>query len=399
MADWDAILYIAVVLVSSVVCFCGHWPIFEGTPIQSLNNCCTGGGFDLLERCVGFVCGERGRLAVSSVEHYCCERPNPVLQLFYVTIIGGVYFAFVTTSFQYIPGPYVSVVHRYLGTGGVVMGAVLFLLTSFSDPGVITSTNISDYLSMYPYDGIFYEEKTCSTCKLARPPRSKHCSICGRCVARFDHHCGWTNTCIGENNLRYFMAFLFWHCSLCLYGTFLIGAIIAGEVKKKNLVRLLTFYYGVEPNFRELSPYVYQWVLAYHSEQLLLLMFLGTISLLLMGFFGYHLYLVLTNTTTNESYKWESYKRWKQEVSKGQGAKKTTVDGSASSSEQVLKKRFKVVCSLPFFTGKKVLLHQERLERDNVYNKGVLRNLGEVFFPKSSRLWWKGSKSSKEKNS
>ncbi|KAI5079619.1 hypothetical protein GOP47_0005098 [Adiantum capillus-veneris] len=335
MADWDAIVFIAIVLVSSVICFCGHWPIFEGTPIQSLNYCCTGGCFDLLEKFVGLVCGARGRHVVSSVEHYCCERPNPILQLFYFTILGGAYFAFVGTSFQYIPGPYVSVVHRYLGTVSVVVGAVLFLLTSCSDPGLITSTNVSDYLTMYPYDGILYEEKTCSTCNLARPPRSKHCSICGRCVARFDHHCGWTNTCIGENNLRYFMAFLFWHCALCLYGTFVIAAIVAGEVKKRNLVHLLTFYYGVEPSLQKLSPYVFQWVLAFYSQQLLLLLFLGILSLLLTGFFGYHLYLVLTNITTNETYKWESYKRWKQHVSSSEGPKVTSVDGSASSSEQV----------------------------------------------------------------
>ncbi|MCO5580786.1 hypothetical protein L7F22_034657 [Adiantum nelumboides] len=338
--------------------------------------------------------------------------------------------------------------HRDLGTGSVVIGAALFLLTSFSDPGLITSTNVSEYLAMYPYDGIFYEEKTCPTCKLARPPRSKHCSICGRCVARFDHHCGWTNTCIGENNLRYFMAFLLWHCVLLLHGTFVIAAILAGEMKKKNLVHLLTWlsatcnqvialgrshgsrysselpcvhgilgleleissmeihvgiahvYYGVEPSVRKLSPYVFQWILAFYSEQLLLLLFLGILSLLLMGFFGYHLYLVVTNTTTNETYKWESYKRWKQHVSNSQGSQNTSIiDGPASFNEQVSKKRFKLLCSLPFCPRKKVFLHQEKLQRDNIYNKGVLQNLVEVFFPRSCRLSWKGLRCSKEKKS
>jgi hypothetical protein len=36
------------------------------------------------------------------------------LQVFYVAIIGGTYFIIVQTSFQYIPGYYVSVLHRYL---------------------------------------------------------------------------------------------------------------------------------------------------------------------------------------------------------------------------------------------------------------------------------------------
>ena len=46
----------------------------------------------------------------------------------------------------------------------------------------------------------FSEIKLCHICKTIQPLRSKHCRHCQRCIARFDHHCIYLGTCIGEFN-------------------------------------------------------------------------------------------------------------------------------------------------------------------------------------------------------
>jgi len=61
----------------------------------------------------------------------------------------------------------------------------------------------------YLSDGRMWKQKWCRECRLWRPHRCGHCSMCERCVLRLDHHCGFMGACVGERNMRFFAAFLF----------------------------------------------------------------------------------------------------------------------------------------------------------------------------------------------
>ena len=54
----------------------------------------------------------------------------------------------------------------------------------------------------------------CVPCMAPRPLRAKHCHVCGRCVARADHHCPWVANCVGLRNHRAFIVLLVAACTL-----------------------------------------------------------------------------------------------------------------------------------------------------------------------------------------
>eukprot|EP01065_Artemidia_motanka_P014637 TRINITY_DN18512_c2_g1_i1.p1 TRINITY_DN18512_c2_g1~~TRINITY_DN18512_c2_g1_i1.p1 ORF type:complete len:435 (+),score=152.33 TRINITY_DN18512_c2_g1_i1:51-1307(+) len=71
-------------------------------------------------------------------------------------------------------------------------------IAALSDPGCPSPASF-----VYPGEG-----RWCQVCDAQKPPRTAHCSRCGRCVSRFDHHCLWLATDVGERNHSAFLLLL-----------------------------------------------------------------------------------------------------------------------------------------------------------------------------------------------
>jgi DHHC palmitoyltransferase len=51
---------------------------------------------------------------------------------------------------------------------------------------------------------------TCSECEAVKPMKTRHCSVCNRCIFHLDHHSPWVNNCIGLENQRFYLLFIFY---------------------------------------------------------------------------------------------------------------------------------------------------------------------------------------------
>ncbi|XP_043198971.1 palmitoyltransferase ZDHHC18-B-like isoform X2 [Amphibalanus amphitrite] len=193
-----------------------------------------------------------------------------------------------------------------------VVGGVLFvfvmsalLRTSFSDPGVIpratadeaadierqiVPSNASNSPTYRPpprtkevvVRGQPVKLKYCFTCKIFRPPRASHCSICDNCVDRFDHHCPWVGNCVGKRNYRYFYMFIVSLAFLCV---FILACVVT------HLILLTKDDRQFLDAVKESPASVIEAVICFFSIWSIL------------GLSGFHTYLVSSNQTTNEDIK------------------------------------------------------------------------------------------------
>ncbi|KAK7336374.1 hypothetical protein VNO77_16913 [Canavalia gladiata] len=134
-------------------------------------------------------------------------------------------------------------------------------------------------------NGHIVKVKFCDTCLLYRPPRASHCSICNNCVQKFDHHCPWVGQCIGSRNYPFFILFISSSTLLCIY-VFSFSWVNLIRQKGKLLVNM-------SHDILSVTLIVYCFIAVW---------FVGGLTV-------FHLYLISTNQTTYENFRYRYDKK------------------------------------------------------------------------------------------
>jgi hypothetical protein len=121
---------------------------------------------------------------------YVVNKPNPLLQLFFLTLVLGGFSVFVFYGFPLIPNKRLSELHLLLPFNMLFFVLSSFTIASSKPAGRVTRGNCEKLIELYPHDGFMFPRgKECSTCKLPKVARSKHCRMQNACVPAFDHFC------------------------------------------------------------------------------------------------------------------------------------------------------------------------------------------------------------------
>jgi len=220
---------------------------------------------------------------------------------------------------MYLPTvwPQLGALQKTTGSIAIILPYVFLYLASFSDPGFITPANHAHEMARYPFDyTVFHPGTECHTCQLLKPARSKHCSICKRCISKLDHHCIFINNCVGVGNHHWFILLLLSTAILTLYGGVLGIHLMTSKMRARFPYWTLLPWNAGGGRGIDLKQWLVCWGWGMQDG-----VSMGAVTLLTLmttplvwGLLGYHMWLIYCGTTTNESMKWSD---WQAEMDDG----------------------------------------------------------------------------------
>uniref|UniRef100_UPI0037E9B0AE palmitoyltransferase ZDHHC4 n=1 Tax=Semicossyphus pulcher TaxID=241346 RepID=UPI0037E9B0AE len=280
--------------------------------------------------------------------HRLFHQRNNMFIYLHILLEGAVYAEFTYEVFGFCREMDTTLTNLSVPYVLLAFKTVFFYLCIKRDPGTVTKKKVAGQLNIYPYDRrLFHPGVSCPTCQLIKPARSKHCRLCNRCVQRFDHHCVWVNNCIGARNTRYFLLYLFSVCAMAGDIAVLTGDMLLHAVLRSGL---LAASYIDEYGQQQQAGFMFvvQHLFLTFPRIVFMLGFLVFVFFLLAGYALFHSYLALVNQTANEWYKSRGYVC--------QHCRPTTTADHLCNPAPDHSKRY-------------------------YYSRGILRNLGEIFFP------------------
>lgn len=145
----------------------------------------------------------------------------------------------------------------------------------------------------------------CNICQHPRPPRCHHCSVCGRCILQYDHHCIWVNQCIGYNNYRHFFFMVGYLALGCVYGSILLSILVQeplrDHLRETEWWHLIKSFLWRIITCKLVRQMFWNWPLPPEDYVIFVFPILIGAGTILCYFCATHLFLVSRATTTLEN--------------------------------------------------------------------------------------------------